>query len=144
VSRADDGYAAIFYGGAEDISHAQAAHLTPGSDAGGLNIYLRDSARFKIRGQVLPPASGTRIVVAPKGSDLTDAGYFIQPNASGAFEIRGVSPGSYVLLATADGGALSSDVICAQRDSQAGLSEWTVSLSISLVLACVRTGTKNH
>src|SRR5213593_2343577 len=54
VSRADDGYATIFYDGAEDISRARAAHLAPGSDPGTLNIYLKDSARFKIRGQVLP------------------------------------------------------------------------------------------
>ncbi len=111
VSKADDGYATIFYNGAEDISRAQEAHLAPGSDPGTLNIYLRDSARFKIRGQVLPLIGGTKILLAPKGSDLTEADYFTQPNTSGAFEIRGVSPGSYLLLATAADGALSSDVI---------------------------------
>lgn len=111
VSKADDGYATIFYDGDEDISRAQAAHLAPGPDPGTLNIYLRDSARFKIRGQVLPPIGGTKIVLAPKGSDLTQDDYFTQPNTSGAFEFRGVSPGSYLLLATAADGALSSDVI---------------------------------
>jgi hypothetical protein len=35
----------------------------------------------------------------------------MQPDTSGAFEIRGVSPGSYLLLATAADGALSSNVI---------------------------------
>jgi hypothetical protein len=110
VSRADDGYATIFYDGAEDISRAQAARLAPGSGNGTLNIYLRESTRFKIRGQVLPPAPGTQIILAPKGGDLTEADYLTLPDAAGAFEIRGVSPGSYVLLATADG-ALSSDVI---------------------------------
>jgi hypothetical protein len=48
---------------------------------------------------------------APKGSDLSDPDYFIQPKGGGAFEIRGVSPGSYFFLATADNGALSSEVI---------------------------------
>jgi hypothetical protein len=110
VSKADDGYATAFYDGAEDISRAQAVHLTPGFDSGTLNIYLRDSARFDIRGQVLPLTSSTKIVLAPKGSDLTEADYFTQPNTNGPFEIRGVSPGSYLLLATAADGALSSDV----------------------------------
>jgi hypothetical protein len=111
VSKADDGYATVFYDGADDLSRAQAARLALGSDPGTLNIYLKDSARFKIRGQVLPLIGSTKIVLAPKGSDLTQADYFTQPNANGAFEIRGVSPGSYVLLATAADGALSSDVI---------------------------------
>ena len=44
------------------------------------------------------------------GSDLTDSSNFTQLT-SGPFEIRGVSPGSYVLLAAAADGALSSDVI---------------------------------
>jgi len=48
---------------------------------------------------------------APKGSDLSDPDYFIQPNAVGAFEIHGVSPGSYLLLAMADNGVLSSEVV---------------------------------
>src|SRR6267142_1428731 len=61
VSKADDGYATIFYDGSEDISRAQAAHLAPGSDPGTLNIYLRTSARFKIRGQVLPMMNGANI-----------------------------------------------------------------------------------
>jgi len=111
VSKADDGYTTVFYDGSDDISRAHAASLAPGSDPGTLNIYLRDAARFKIRGQVLPPAPGTKVILAPKGSDLREADYFIYPGAGGAFEIRGVSPGSYVLLATAEGGAFSSDVI---------------------------------
>ena len=111
VSKADDGYATAFYDGTDDMSRAAAAHLAPGLDASSLNIYLRDSARFKIRGEVLPIIAETKIIVAPKGSDLSEADYFIQPDASGAFEIRGLSTGSYVLLATAAAGTLSSDVM---------------------------------
>ncbi|PYS19001.1 MAG: hypothetical protein DMG11_32270 [Acidobacteria bacterium] len=111
VSRADDGYATIFYDGAEDISRARAAHLAPGSDPGTLNIYLRSSARFRIRGQVLPLMDGAKIVLAPKGGDLREADYSTQPDTTGAFEIGGVSPGSYLMLATAADGALSSDAI---------------------------------
>src|SRR2546426_5036116 len=111
VSRADDGYATIFYDGAEDISRARAAHLAPGSDPGTLDIYLRTSARFRIRGQVLPLMDGAKIVLAPKGGDLREADYSTQPDTTGAFEIGGVSPGSYLMLATAADGALSSDAI---------------------------------
>jgi hypothetical protein len=111
VSKADDGYATAFYDAAEDLSQARPLHLAPGSDPGTLSIYLRDPAPFKIRGQVLPVVPGTRVIFVPKGSDLTNADDFIQLNARGAFEIRGVSPGSYLLLATADNGMLSSEVV---------------------------------
>jgi hypothetical protein len=111
VSKADDGYATVFYDGGEDISRAKPAQLSPGLDSGTLNFYLTESPRFKIRGQVLPLVDGVRITLAPKGSDLTESDYFTYPNVNGAFEIRGVSPGTYVLLATAGDGALSSDVV---------------------------------
>src|SRR6185503_8711747 len=101
VSRADDGYATVFYDAAEDLSLAQPAHVAPGMDTGSLNIYLRDSKRFSIFGQVIPRTSSTRIIFVPKGGDLTQPDDVIQPNALGGFEIRGVSPGSYLLLATA-------------------------------------------
>src|SRR5262249_23741550 len=54
---------------------------------------------------------GTKVILAPKGSDLAEADYFTQANTNGSFEIRGIGPGSYLLLATAADGALSSDVI---------------------------------
>jgi hypothetical protein len=110
VSKADEGYATVFYDGGEDISRAQAAHVAPGFDVSPLNINLRDSARFTIRGQVVPLVGGTRIYMAPRGSDLAEAIYFIYPNASGAFEIR-VPPGSYLLFAKTPDDALSSDVM---------------------------------
>jgi hypothetical protein len=45
----------------------------------------------------------------PTGSSLAEPNLPIRPNADGQFEIRGISPGSYVLLATADG--FSSDIL---------------------------------
>ena len=111
VSKADDGYATVFYDGAEELSMARGTRIAPGIDSGRVNIYLRDSARFKIRGHVLPILSGTRILFVPKGSDLAEEKSFLQPNANGAFEIHAVSPGSYLLLAMTTDGLLSSDVV---------------------------------
>lgn len=113
VTKADDGYATVFYDGSEDISHAQPVRLNSGSEPSTLSIYLRDAARFKIRGQVVPPIGGVKIRLAPRGSDLAEANYFIQSVAGGGFEIRGVSPGSYLLLGTiaTEAGEMSSDVI---------------------------------
>ncbi len=50
VSKADDGYATVFYDGVEELSMARGTRIAPGSDPGSVNIYLRDSARFKVRG----------------------------------------------------------------------------------------------
>ena len=109
VSNPDDGYATVFYGGTANMSEARLVHLAPGLDAGNLNIHLSERPRWKLRGRVVPNIAGSNIVFAPKGSNLVDANYFVRPNANGQFEIRGVSPGSYVLTAMAEG--LSSDVL---------------------------------
>src|SRR5262249_49378013 len=75
------------------------------------NIYLKDSARFKIRGQALPKVPGRRIIFVPKGSDLAEEKSFLQPDANDTFEIRAVSPGSYLLLALTADGSLCSAVV---------------------------------
>jgi hypothetical protein len=111
VSKADEGYATVFYGGAEELSRARATRLTAGTDTAPLNIYFKDSARFKIRGLVLPKVAGRRIIFVPKGSDLAEEKSFLEPDANDAFEIRAVSPGSYLLLAFTADGSLCSDVV---------------------------------
>jgi hypothetical protein len=111
VSKADEGYVTVFYDGGDDLTRATPVRLAPGAETPSLNIYLTESARYKIRGQITPMIGGSKILLAPKGSDLSEANFFTSAGADGMFEIRGVSPGSYVLLATADGGAWSSDVV---------------------------------
>jgi hypothetical protein len=111
VSKPDDGYATVFYDGVEELSAARMARVAPGADAGSLALYFRAAARLNIRGQVVPAIPGTRIAFVPRGSDLADADAFIQTNAAGMFQISAVSPGTYLLLATAANGELSSDVV---------------------------------
>jgi hypothetical protein len=113
VSKADDGYGTVFYDTTEDLSQARSIHLAPGSDSGAVAFFLGAPARFRIRGEVVPLAAGVRIFFAPKGSDLTDPESFIEPNTNGAFEIRGVSPRPYLLLASANNGVMESQVVTA-------------------------------
>src|SRR6266566_885264 len=109
----DEGYTTVFYGGAVSASEAQVVRVAPGLDAGGLNIILSDTPRFSIRGQVvsavpLPP--DLKIAFVPEGSDLNlDTSNFISASADGTFELTGVSPGSYLMLAF--GGRLSSPLV---------------------------------
>ncbi len=109
VSRADDGFATVFYDGGNDLSFAKPAHVAPGADPVALNIYLSDTARFKIRGQA-SRSEGVKILFAPKGSDLREADRSTGVGANGEFEINGVPPGSYVVLAT-DDTSYTSDVV---------------------------------
>lgn len=99
VAKADEGYATAFYG-AEGAT-PQPVQLAPGADPGKLNIYLNVVPRFNIRGRIVPAIADTNIIFAQHGSSLGDAGDVIKPSRDGQFEIRGVSPGSYILLATA-------------------------------------------
>ncbi|HEY2380320.1 MAG TPA: carboxypeptidase-like regulatory domain-containing protein [Terriglobia bacterium] len=113
VSRADDGYVTQFYDGTGELSYARPVRLAPDFDDGGVTIYLKEPARFRIHGQVVPPLAGVKIAIVPKGSDLAEATSFVQTGAGGAFEIRGVSPGTYLLLGTIISayGSFSSDVM---------------------------------
>lgn len=117
VSRADDGYVSMFYDGVDEITRARAIEISPGVDAGGIAINLADSQRFRIRGQVLPLQPGTRIALAPKGGDLSEADFYTQPNASGAFEVGGLFPGSYLLIASTNDQLWSSDVVTVNLNS---------------------------
>jgi len=111
VSKPDDGYATAFYGTNSNVGDARPVQLAPGMDAGSLTINLTDvsRARFKVRGRVVPPAPGISLEFVPQGGDLDGSNASAGTSANGQFEIRGVSPGSYVLLATAE--RMSSDVI---------------------------------
>lgn len=109
VTKPDDGYLTVFYGGGIQASDGQRVRLAPGSDTGSLNISFSDIPRFKIRGRISPNASGSSIAFAAQGSVLTESSNFIKPNTLGQFEIRGISPGEYVVVATAEG--FSSDLI---------------------------------
>ena len=111
----DDGYATTFYGGATTASAAQRVRLAPGFDPNGINIVVSDVRRFRIQGRVVSPSatlpSDLKVVFVPEGNDLAldDTGHFVGTDANGNFDIRSVSPGSYVMMAF--GGQLASDLV---------------------------------
>jgi hypothetical protein len=113
VSKADEGYATIFYGGTTNPGEARSIRLAPGIYAGTANIALTDVPRFKVQGQLVASTAvpaDVRIAFVPAGSDLTGgADYSVIATAGGNFEITGVAPGAYVLFAS--GSRVSSDVV---------------------------------
>ena len=110
VSKPDDGYTTVYYGNTTNPGQAQAARVAPGLDAGGVNIVLSDVPRRRVQGQFVPSPPDIQIAFVPAGSDITvSADYSVQARAGGGFEIKGVSPGAYVMLASGSG--MSSDLV---------------------------------
>jgi hypothetical protein len=98
-------YQTTYYPGTTDRSQATPIQLRPG-DEFPLNFSLTPSPSLSIRGQVvnLPPRTSATIMLQSRDSRLVTSGTEIYKD--GSFVIRDVSPGSYTVLATVDGGAV--------------------------------------
>jgi protocatechuate 3,4-dioxygenase beta subunit len=98
-------YQTTYYPGTTDRSQATAIQLRPG-DEFPLNFSLTPSPSLSIRGQVvnLPPRTSATIMLQSRDSRLVTSG--TEMHKDGSFVIRDVSPGSYTVLATVDGGAV--------------------------------------
>jgi hypothetical protein len=113
----DDGYSTVFYGGGTIPSQARTIPVAPGIDNENLNIIFSDVPRFKVSGRFVSAGelpSNVKMIFLPEGSDIVlDNSFSMSVGAGGLFEIRGVSPGSYVIRASGSSrsGDQSSDVI---------------------------------
>ncbi len=102
-------YVPIFYPGVSDPSRTQTIELHPGDEITGidLNFVLLHSVR--ISGRVLNasslPTKGAQVTLAGGSGSMTFTVGQASTDAKGAFEIRGVPPGSYVLVAEQFGNA---------------------------------------
>jgi protocatechuate 3,4-dioxygenase beta subunit len=96
-------YVPIFYPGVTDPSRTQPVDLHPGDEATGIDLNFVSMHSVRVSGRVLNPNSqpekGAQIsLVGGSGSFTFTAGQ-ASSDAKGAFEIRGVPPGSYTLIA---------------------------------------------
>jgi hypothetical protein len=97
-------YAPTYYPGTTDSSGAGLLDLRPGMQLRGIDIPLMRTKTARLRGRTILPAKGqpnqqVNVMLVPRQSQ----GFFSQnaPNidAHGTFEIRGVAPGAYFLIA---------------------------------------------
>jgi len=102
---ADEDYAPTYYPGTSDPAGAVALNIAAGAQLRGMDLTLMKKRTMRIRGKVIKPA-GDRLSVmitllpADKGAMSYYAAATTQVrNADGAFELRGVVPGSYLLIA---------------------------------------------
>lgn len=101
----EESYVTLFYPNSTDPARAAAVEVGPGADVRGIDFRLIPVRTVRVSGRVAGSSSrqrGTMIMLVPR-----DAGVLL-PTASlrgsidqqGAFEIRGVPPGSYTLFAS--------------------------------------------
>ena len=112
----NEGAALAFYPGVVDPSQAAPIQLHAGEERGDVDFRIAPTHGIRVRGRLTPaPERPQEVIVAmaPLGGGV--AGMFASGprppariDSSGAFEFRGVTPGSYLLTATwnRDGNAL--------------------------------------
>jgi Carboxypeptidase regulatory-like domain len=98
-------YQTTYYPGTPDRSQAAPVQLSAG-DEFPVNFSLTPSASLTIRGSVvnLPPRTSAVIMLQSRDFNLILNGADIRKD--GSFTIRDVSPGSYTIVATVDGGPM--------------------------------------
>jgi len=111
AAAATEASVATFYPGAIDLSDPQPIPLKGGDDLTGLDIQVRTSPTFAVSGRVtslLPPgteatnrpATPVLTVLPHEGTGLPDVNLgTITANPDGTFEVRGLVPGTYDLIA---------------------------------------------
>jgi protocatechuate 3,4-dioxygenase beta subunit len=100
----EEGYVPTYYPGSLDMAAAAALEVAPGAELRGMNIAIAKARTVRIRGHVNNPGDRTRQPAAVILSPRDQPGAFGGPgrsevDAQGNFEIRGVRPGAYWLVA---------------------------------------------
>ncbi len=101
----EESYAPLYYPGSFDPARASAIEVPPGADLRSIDFNLVPTRTVRVRGRVKwdGPETGQRPMVALIPRNATYLGYVgrhgAQVDEKGEFEIRGVTPGSYLLTA---------------------------------------------
>ena len=104
----EGGYTSTYYPGTTDPSRATPLALRAGEDFPGVEISLQPTRGVTIRGRVFNTLREQSVVranvyILPRGAGatlLTIENQAYVENPQGAFELRGVSPGSYIIVAS--------------------------------------------
>ena len=111
----EEGYVPTYYPGTTDPASAAPIDLQPGTQLRGLDLTLSKARTVRLRGRVVN-ATGTgrsriQLMLLPRdGVGIFGANRGAAPDPEGRFEIRGVSPGAYNLMASTFDGQKSMSV----------------------------------
>jgi protocatechuate 3,4-dioxygenase beta subunit len=99
-----DGYVPSFYGGSADISRATAVDVKSGDEVSGVDLSLTQERSYRMTGQVVngvtgSPAAGAKIIVVDRDdpNSISDRRMTDANGKSGSFELRGLTPGNYLV-----------------------------------------------
>jgi hypothetical protein len=92
-------YAPTFYPGTTDAAAAVPLDVGPGAQLQNINLRLARTRMVRVKGRVSPP--GASVMLMPRDRlTLNSASKGAQVDRLGNFEIAGVMPGAYILMAT--------------------------------------------
>jgi large repetitive protein len=102
-------YVPIFYPGVSDLSRTQAIEVHPGDELTGIDVNFVLLHSVRVSGRVLNtsslPTKDAQVSLVSGSGSMTFTVGQASTDAKGAFEIRGVPAGSYVLIAEQFGNA---------------------------------------
>ncbi len=106
----DENYVTTYYPGTRDAAAAAQLDVTPGGQVRNIDVTLSKAHTVRVRGRLVgeSPEGGRRMQVVLMSAAGGSQGAAASPN--GEFEIAGVVPGSYVLMAYSGRGGRTSAV----------------------------------
>ena len=96
-------YLQTFYPGVYDTAQADSLEVKGGAEIGGINLRLVPAHAVTIRGTVTGSKEGIGVELVPKGDGVRLPSRSTFLDSEGDFEIDGVLPGAYRLIATSYG-----------------------------------------
>jgi hypothetical protein len=101
--RGESGYAAVYFPSAHEASRAVPVDVPAGGEIHGLNLMVSEIHSMRIRGTVQGvaglPVRGIEIVAAPCDAGPLNRATTTVQKSDGAFELRDLTPGCYMLAA---------------------------------------------
>jgi uncharacterized surface anchored protein len=102
-------YVPVFYPGVSDLTRTQPIELHAGDEVTGIDLGFVSLRSVRVSGRVLNSSSAqvkdAQVTLVAGSGGMTFPAGQASTDAKGAFEIRGVAPGSYVLIAEQFGNA---------------------------------------
>lgn len=102
----DEGYAPTYYPGTNDATAAAVVHVAAGAPLSNMDIKLRRMPTIRIRGTILRAStlmsSRSMLMLLPREASsfgFGDRNMGVVQGRDGKFEMRGVTPGAYYLVA---------------------------------------------
>ena len=107
LSKPDEGWPTIYWGGTYTLVDAQKIRLTRDTDSTGTQMFLKDGPRYSLNVILIPEGVCARMALVAEGVVVTSTDFV--NNVCGSTRITGLSQGTYFILAMND--LLASDVV---------------------------------